>query len=312
MAAVHDGAMAKETYTLEDLESRQRLDCGHETAARLAVIGHPIAHSASPRMHQPALDAARINLRYIRIDVEPGQLAAAFKQMQELGFVGCNVTVPHKLDAMNACDVLDPSAIALGAVNTIQFTDRGMLGANTDGPGFAQAMLHDFDLPLAGKSVAIVGAGGGAGQAIAAQCALEKVQTLVLINRTLEKLEPLAARIRELHPSINIQSFAADDDALVQQVQACELVVNMSSLGLRPEDDTPLPSACFHEGQCVYDAIYQPEKTRMLELAEQRGARISNGLSMLIHQGALAFKHWFPDAPDPLAVMEDALRGTSS
>src|SRR6478609_10762370 len=137
----------KEVYTLEDLASRDLLDAGAGKPARLAVIGHPIAHSASPKMHQAALDALGIDARYIRLDIEPGQVGEAFQRMRALGFIGCNVTVPHKLEAMEHCEV-DPAAQALGAVNTIRFEAEVTRGFNTDGPGFAQAIEGDFGMAL--------------------------------------------------------------------------------------------------------------------------------------------------------------------
>src|SRR6478609_1006738 len=155
----------KEVYTLEDLTTRDLLDAGSNNPARLAVIGHPVAHSASPRMHQAALDELGNDLRYIRLDIEPGQVGEAFNRMRALGFIGCNVTVPHKLEAMEHCEV-HPDAKLLGAVNTIRFDDDAIRGFNTDGPGFARAIEDEFDVEFASLKVAIAGAGGGAGQAI--------------------------------------------------------------------------------------------------------------------------------------------------
>ena len=151
----------KDVYTIDDLVSRELLDAGHSKPAKLAVIGHPIAHSASPKMHQPALDAGGIDARYIRLDIEPGQVGEAFTRMRALGFIGCNVTVPHKLEAMEHCEV-SSQARALGAVNTICFSGETTMGFNTDGPGFMNAIADDFGVPLASLKVAVVGAGGGA------------------------------------------------------------------------------------------------------------------------------------------------------
>ncbi|RYD40425.1 MAG: shikimate dehydrogenase, partial [Verrucomicrobiaceae bacterium] len=154
----------KTVYTLDDLASRELLDAGADKPARLAVIGQPIAHSASPEMHQAALDAHGIDARYIRIEIAPGQVGEGFRRMRELGFIGCNVTVPHKLEAMEHCEV-HPDARALGAVNTIRFDAGVTRGFNTDGPGFASAVEDDFGVRFADLKVVIAGAGGGAGQA---------------------------------------------------------------------------------------------------------------------------------------------------
>lgn len=296
----------KQVYTLADLATRELLDDGCDKPARFAVIGHPVAHSASPRMHQPALAAARIDARYVRLEVEPGQVAEAFSRMRALGFSGCNVTVPHKLEAMEHCEV-DPAAQALGAVNTIRFDPAVTRGFNTDGPGFARAIEDDFSVALASLTVAIVGAGGGAGQAIATQCCLLGVTRLVIVNRTVAKLGPLLERLQMINPIPEILALALDDSSLVKHCRACDLIVNTSSLGLTPGDPSILPVGCLKSDHLVYDTIYQPPLTPLLATANSLGCRTANGLSMLIHQGALAFQHWFPGS-DPLGVMKRAMR----
>ena len=297
----------KSVYTLEDLESRELLDAGAGKPARLAVIGHPIAHSASPAVHQAALDAGGIDARYIRIEVEPGKVGAAFARMRALGFIGCNVTVPHKLEAMDHCDEVHPAAQALGAVNTIRFDTDATRGFNTDGPGFALAIEEDFQVRFASLKVVILGAGGGAGQAIATQACLLKIQELVVVNRTLEKLTPLVARLRDFSSSSEITALSFDDPALQAHCLSSELIVNTSSLGLRLDDPPILPPSYLKKGHLVYDTIYQPPETPLLAAANRLGCRTANGLSMLINQGALAFLHWFPGT-SPLLVMRAALR----
>jgi shikimate dehydrogenase len=295
----------KEVYTLEDLASRELLDAGADKPAKLAVIGHPIAHSASPRMHQPALDAAGIDARYIRLDIEPGQVAEAFARMRALGFIGCNVTVPHKLEAMECCEV-HPEARALGAVNTIRFDPDASRGFNTDGPGFMRAVEDVFGFALPSLRVAIVGAGGGAGQAIATQCAMAGVAKLLVVNRSLEKLGPLVARLKTHGSETEIAALSFEDPALADHCLSCDLIVNTSSVGLKPGDPSILPGACLKPAHLVYDTIYQPPVTPLLATATAVGCRTANGLSMLIHQGVLAFQHWFPGT-DPLPVMRAAL-----
>ncbi len=296
----------KAVYTFEDLSSRELLDAGADKPARLAVIGHPVAHSASPRMHQPALDAAGIGARYIRLDIEQGQVGEAFSRMRALGFIGCNVTVPHKLEAMENCEV-HPNAAALGAVNTIRFDDDGTRGFNTDGPGFARAIEDDFGVPFASLKVAVVGAGGGAGQAIAAQGCLLGVAKLVVVNRTVEKLGPLVERLRLISPATEIIALSFEDPGLAERYLGCDLIVNTSSVGLKPGDPSILPAACLKTEHLVYDTIYKPAVTPLLAVANAAGCRTANGLSMLIHQGALAFQIWFPGS-EPLGVMKRAIR----
>lgn len=299
----------KPVYNLDDLISRDALDAGASKPARLAVIGWPVAHSASPQMHQAALDANGIDARYIRLAVEPGRVGEAFSRMRDLGFIGCNVTVPHKLDALENCTKVDPAARTLGAVNTVCFDKDATCGFNTDGPGFARAIEDDFGVLLGSLQVAIAGAGGGAGQAIATQCVLQGVPKLVLVNRTAEKLGLLVDRLSELDSATEIVSLSFDDASLAEQCRVCDLIVNTSSVGLKPEDSSILPGDCLKPEHCVYDTIYQPPVTPLLALALSQGCRTSNGLSMLINQGALAFQHWFPqtDAVAVLAAMRKAL-----
>lgn len=298
----------KSVYTLDDLVSRESLDAGADQPARLAVIGHPVAHSASPGMHQPALDALGIGARYIRLDVRPGEVATAFTAMRALGFIGCNVTVPHKLEAMAACGDVHPDARSLGAVNTVRFDVGGVTrGFNTDGPGFARAIDDCFSTPLSTLRVAVLGAGGGAGQAIATTCAMQQVPRLVVVNRSAEKLDTLMPRLLAHAPHIEIEAVTfSEGDRLADLVAGCDLVVNATSVGLKPGDPSVLPAACLHAGQFVNDTIYQPAVTPLMELAASLGCRTANGLPLLLHQGILAFQHWFPEAR-PDAPMRAAL-----
>ncbi|MDQ8188893.1 shikimate dehydrogenase [Roseibacillus persicicus] len=300
----------KDVYTLADLDDQATLNPEGAKPAKLAVIGHPVAHSQSPQLHQPALDALDIDARYIRLDLEPGELPAAFAKMKELGFVGTNVTVPHKFEALSACTDLDPAAEALGAVNTVLFGDgEDLLGFNTDGPGFVRAIREEFSVDVRDLRIMIVGAGGGAGQALATQCAREGCEQLVLVNRSLEKLETLATRLEPYFeseklngPGERLEIYALDSPHLPEIAGHCDLLVQTTSLGLKATDPAPIPSSCLQPHHLVYDTIYQPARTKFLRNAEANGARIANGLSLLLHQGALSFEYWFPGT-SPLDAM---------
>jgi shikimate dehydrogenase len=276
--------------------------------ARLAVIGYPVAHSASPRLHQPALDALGIDASYIRLEVKPGEVAEAFSAMRAAGFIGCNVTVPHKFEAMSCCAEVSPQAKTLGAVNTIVFSENGNIGHNTDGPGFIRAIEDAFGIDMHRAHTLILGAGGGAGQAIATQCCLQKPAKLTLVNRSVAKIEELAARIQPLSPDTEIFTVSIEDDALETFCHQADLLVQTTSLGLKADDSPVIPDSYFLPHHCAYDTIYQPPETPFLRSAKAKGCRTDNGMSLLLQQGALSFQHWFPGT-DPLSHMRAASSG---
>ncbi len=301
--------MNEEVFQMEHLSSRHALDHGHSKPALLAVIGCPVAHSASPAMHQPALDFCAIQARYIKLEVPVGRLAEALQKLSALGFHGANITVPHKLAALDACHDVDAAAQQIGAVNTVRFIDGEIHGWNTDGPGFSSAIRDEFQTTLEGKRVMIVGAGGGAGQAIATQCAMENVSWLVLVNRTLDKIMRLRDVLCKRHPDLRCECIKLDDEQIAGVAHQCQMLVNTSSLGLRPDDDSPISINCFDEHQMVYDTIYKPPMTAFLRHALMKKASVSNGFSMLLHQGVLAFDIWYPGSA-PLEIMRRGLGTT--
>lgn len=292
-------------HPFHTLETLARAVSGPKPA-RLAVLGKPVSHSASPQLHQPALDALGIAATYVRLEVEPGDLPKAFARMAELGFIGCNVTVPHKFEAMESCSEVSDQARLLGAVNTVVFRDGGTVGHNTDGPGFREAISGSFGLDLGKTKTLILGAGGGAGQAIATQCVLGKPAALTLVNRDVAKIEALAERLRNISPETEIHAIGFGDPSLRGRCHRADLIVQTTSLGLRQGDAEVIPESHFTARACAYDTIYQPPETPFLAAAKRAGCRTGNGLSLLIHQGAIAFRIWFPGT-DPLPHMRRAM-----
>ena len=293
----------KHVYKAEDFPLADPLASG---LVELAVIGYPVKHSASPKMHQAALNKDGKNISYVRVEIEPGNVAADLDKLRAAGFLGVNATVPHKFDALDYCTELTDSAKLLGTVNTIKFTDTGAIGHNTDGPGFANAIEDSFEKTLRSLSVCIVGAGGGAGTAIAKQCAQEGCSRIVLINRSVEKLKALKSSLAEISPGTEVLTLPIDSSDLTEAAKSCNLIVNTTSLGLKETDPSPLPPDTFSPDHLVYDTIYNPPKTRLLRDAEAAGAKIENGLSLLLHQGALSYELWFGNTPD-LASMREAI-----
>lgn len=290
-------------YTLEKLNESSLLS----KPAKLAVIGKPIAHSASPRLHQVVLDKENIQTTYIRLEVEIGKVSQAFRMMGELGFIGCNITVPHKLEALEACTEVSDQARILGAVNTVIFSQGKTIGYNTDGPGFEKAIHASFGLELRNSRCVILGAGGGAGQAIATQCALANTSKLILVNRSVDKIESLAKRLRFISPDTEIIALCLSDPALKDYCLHSGLLVQTTSLGLKSSDPEVIPQSYFSSETCAYDTIYSPPETPFLTSAKKANCKTDNGLSLLIHQGALAFQHWFPGT-NPLPIMEETMR----
>lgn len=281
-------------YTIDGLD-------GLPQNARLGVIGNPIAHSKSPQMQQPALNAAGISARYVRLlaDTEPGAFENLLTRLADLGFIGVNVTVPFKKRAHDAAITLDPLAQLSGAVNTLVHHADGWHGHNTDGPGFSRAIEECFGHPLRELRVLIMGACGGAGSALACQCVLEGCPVLTLVNRPRPELAQLAARLAP-HTTAPVNTLHFDSPELPAAVAAANLIVNATSLGLREGDPMPLFPELLHPGQMVYDIV--THDTALRRTAADRGCAAATGQSMLLWQGAIAFEHWFGVSPDTAAM----------
>ena len=188
----------KEFFDLNDLRDWGNATREISPPIRLGVVGDPVAHSRSPAMQNAALAETGLAMQYARFQIAPNELETALRLMCELGFVGCNLTVPHKIAALALVDEVEERARKIGAINTIVFRGGRSLGWNTDAPGFARAIREVFSVDLRDLRVLLLGAGGGAGRALAYECAWENCERLVLVNRTLGKAQALAGRTGEL------------------------------------------------------------------------------------------------------------------
>jgi len=283
-----------------------------------AVYGFPVRHSASPAMQNAGLAALDLNWRYVAFEVRPEHLDAAIAGAAAMRFVGLNLTVPHKTLACELVDILDESARFWGAVNTIRFEAQDTRGEwrplaefpetpaeirahgfNTDADAITRAVRDDLGLPVTGKRVLLLGA-GGAGRTAALKLGAEGVKELFLVNRTLAKAETLVAEIHHRFPGVRVQiGYPADE---------VDLVLNATSLGLKSTDPLPLDEEQFplSGAGAVYDMVYRPAETRLLALAKSAGCRTANGLGMLLYQGAKALELW-TGQPAPIELMRRAL-----
>jgi shikimate dehydrogenase len=300
-------------YTLADLERWSEITREINPPIRLGILGDPVAHSLSPQMQNAAFRAFDINMQYARFHIRPNELRSALNFVRELDFVGINLTVPHKITGLTQIDEPDESASRCGSVNTVRLHGNKLMGSNTDAEGFSRAIRSEFSIDLRDLRVMILGAGGGTGHAIAWQCALENCERLVLVNRTPVKTSPLVQRLqpffiepRVLGPVARFETLPWDETAIRAQLADIDLIVNATPLGMNPSDPAPLPARLLAPHHIVFDCVYRPTKTALLRAADEAGARGANGLSMLLHQGALSFSIWF-NREAPLDPMRTAI-----
>lgn len=285
-------ACTEKVYTPDDLRAWTRREPG------FAVLGKPIAHSLSPKMHNAAFAAARerrpelAGRRYFRFEIAPEELAEALPLFFEKNFHGLNLTIPHKVAAIPLLKKLSPEAEIIGAANTLvrDAALGGWRGENTDGCGFARAAEMQLGAKLAGTHVVLLGAGGAA-RAIAATALAQNCAALTIVNRSRERAETLIANLRKFFPQGEISFLAAHDIRNLSAGKAA-LVVNATSLGLKPADASPFPPELLKNGIAVYDTTYGSHTSALVAAARERNLPAADGRSMLAWQGALAFELW--------------------
>jgi shikimate dehydrogenase len=262
--------------------------------ARLAgIIGWPVAHSRSPRLHGFWLERHAVDGAYVPLAIRPEHFATAVRGLMQAGFAGANVTIPHKRAAFALCDSVEPSAQRAGAVNTLVFRDGRIEGSNTDGWGFlANLRAHGVD-PTAGPAL-ILGAGGAA-RAVAAAL-LDTGVPVTIANRTADHAAALA---RDL-PNLRVISWQHRDDALADQA----LLVNATSLGMQGHPPVDLDLTRAAPTLAVADIVYVPLQTPLLSAAAAHGMRAVEGLGMLLYQAIPGFRAWFGVEPQ----VDEALR----
>lgn len=278
----------------------------------LGVAGWPVHHSLSPGMQNAALCAAGLDYVYLAFPIPPESFEKAVRGLAAAGMVGLNCTVPHKHAALALCDEVSEEARLVGAVNTLSFREDGSIhGTNTDVEGYVETLRHDAGFDFCGRKVVQLGA-GGAGRGLALGAVRSGARELVLVNRTREKAESLAADLRRLFPEARIRVLGQETesaDALREDLGSADLVANATSLGLRETDPMPCDPACLPAGGLVFDAAYTAQRsTAWLRGAAQRGCRTLDGLGMLVRQGAASFRLWTGVEPD-LGAMFAALPG---
>lgn len=260
------------------------------TEPRACVIGHPIAHSRSPMIHGYWLNELGIAGHYGREDVTPEDFVDFIRSLPARGYVGCNITLPHKEAAFRLVDRATDRAKQLQAVNTLWFEDKTLCGDNTDIEGFLSNL--DDRAPQWSQALekAVVLGAGGAAASVIAGLKERGAKAILVVNRTLERAEAMAKRFG---PSVR----ATDWSGLSQALDGSALLVNTTSLGMKGQpaldlDLSPLPRTAL-----VTDIVYVPLETDLLRQARERGNPVADGLGMLLHQAVPGFEHWFGQRP---------------
>ncbi|HXG24871.1 MAG TPA: shikimate dehydrogenase [Chthonomonadales bacterium] len=272
----------------------------------LGVFGYPVEHSLSPAMHNAAIAALGIPFAYLPFSVRPEDIGPAIRSLAILGIIGVNLTIPHKERVLPFLDEVTPEAQAVGAVNTVHNDGGRLIGYNTDGVGFL-APLKASGITLNDRQVVVLGAGGAARSVV--HSLAQEGAWIALANRTPERAVHLAEAVNAATGRSAARCFGLEDTAaLADALAKAQLLVNTTSVGMSPHDEEmpPIPLDALHPGLLVYDLIYNPVKTKLLLAAERAGARTLNGVQMLVHQGAVAFRIWTGKEP-PLEVMEQAV-----
>jgi shikimate dehydrogenase len=253
-------------------------------------------------MHNAVFKALGLDYAYLAFRVRPEELKNAIAGLKALDIVGLNVTIPHKVGVIPLLDELDPLAGKMGAVNTIVNENGRLTGYNTDAPGFLQALKSNGIEPD-GKKMVVLGAGGAA-KGISFVLA-EAGASLVVLNRTLSRAEELAAQMAQFYRQ-DLKAMALSEANLKKALEGADVLVNTTSAGMVPDVGlTPVPAGLLRAGITVFDIVYNPRETRLLREAKAAGARIIDGLDMLVWQGALAFEIW-TGRKAPFDVMKQA------
>jgi len=259
------------------------------------VIGHPIEHSMSPIMWNPALQELGLDYVYLAFDVHPKNLEKAISGIRSLDIRGINVTLPHKETVIKYLDEIDPIALKIGAINTIK-NDEGTLKArNTDASGAKKALL-DAGCNISGKNIVFLGAGGVARSL--AYIMAEESNHIILTDLIEERAITVANEIKDKMKA-NIEGKICNKDNVNESLKKADILINATPIGMYPRvEDTPITKDMLNADLFVFDVVYNPLETRLMKEAAEIGCQTLGGLDMLVNQGILAFEWWTSRSPN--------------
>lgn len=267
------------------------------------LIGYPVSHSLSPLMHNAAFSRLKINAEYKLFSLREEEIPGFFENLEEKNIFGLNVTFPYKEKIIPFLNQVSEEARLIGAVNTIKISPKGLEGYNTDGAGFLKHLTLDLGFVPQGKNVSIIGA-GGASRAISVYLCSEKVNELLIFDIDKSRLSALVCYLKETFKEVNIKAVNSIEGL---NLENSHLLVNATPIGMKEGDNCLIDQRLIHKDLLVYDLVYNPKETKLLKLAKDKGARVSNGLGMLLYQGIVAFEIWM-GITAPKEEMREALQ----
>ena len=278
---------------------------------RIVLLGHAVKQSLSPAFQQAAFDHVGLPVRYEVMDVPPKELAAAVAALRaDADVIGANVTIPHKETIGALLDSVTEECATIGAVNTITRAGSRLVGRNTDVAGLRGSLDALLDGRRMPRAALILGAGGAARAAVAALVGAA-VGQISITNRHLRRAEQVVAAAQKSWPHLAIRAVPWHESILVEEAARVGIVIQATSVGLDPNDAPALPAAAFREGQYVIDVVYAPGGTALVRSARAAGAEATDGLEMLLLQGAASFELW-TGRPAPISIMRDALAAAAA
>ena len=256
------------------------------------LLGHPISHSLSPKMHNSAFANLGLEYAYLTFDTKEDNLEDVVAAMRALNVKGFNVTMPNKKNILNLLDEVTPEAQMIGSINTVLNENGRLIGYNTDGKGYVRSLVEK-GVSIEGKRIVMAGAGGAA-RSVAIQLAVDGAKEMVILNRSLEKAEDICNVIQKNISTCKTEALQLEENILKEKLKETDIFINSTALGMHPHEDKSVISNpdMLHHNLIVTDLIYKPSKTKLLQMAEQAGCKVINGLGMMIWQGAEAFKIW--------------------
>jgi shikimate dehydrogenase len=257
----------------------------------VGVIGDPVEHSRSPQMHNAAFAKAGLDYVYVPFHVRPDDLADAIAGFKAINVVGINVTLPHKQAVIRSVTSISREAELIGAVNTLTFVEGNIYGDNTDAPGVLKALEEDGNMSVPVGENAIVLGAGGAARAVVVALALRGVASITIANRTVEKAVSLAEEM-DRKTGVSMQGMGLTDEGLPLAVRESKLLVNTATTSMDVTQPLLISADWLQPNTIVYDIVYTPPVTPLMQAATERGCQTLGGIGMLVHQGAIAFEKW--------------------